>query len=88
MQKYKVVVTIPAIIEVTAETAHDANELVKEILVGHEETKNADVIQSAVHKPFGTVAKTHMYRRCTSVNSLPETDYKKKITVLCKEAVV
>lgn len=53
MQKYKVVVTIPAII-----------------------------------KPFGTVAKTHMYRRCTSVNSLPETDYKKEITVLCKEAVV
>lgn len=50
MQKYKVVVTIPAIIEVTAETAHDANELVKEILAGHEKTKNADVIQSAVHK--------------------------------------
>ena len=50
MQKYKVVVTIPAIIEVTAETACDANEIVKEILVGHEETKNADVIQSAVHK--------------------------------------
>ena len=39
MQKYKVVVTIP-----------DANEIVKGILVGHEETKNADVIQSAVHK--------------------------------------
>ena len=77
MQKYKVVVTIPAIIEVTAETACDANEIVKGILVGHEETKNA-----------GTVAKTHMYRRCTSANSLPETDYKKKITVLCKEAVV
>lgn len=56
MQKYKVVVTIPAII--------------------------------AYIKPFRTVAKTHMYRRCTSVNSLPETDYKKKITVLCKEAVV
>ena len=50
MQKYKVVVTIPAIIEVTAETACDANEIVKGILVGHEETKNADVIQSAVHK--------------------------------------
>lgn len=45
MQKYKVVVTIPAIIEVTAETACDANEIVKGILVGHEETKNADVIQ-------------------------------------------
>lgn len=44
MKKYKVVVTIPAIIEVTAETACDANEIVKGILVGHEETKNADVI--------------------------------------------
>jgi hypothetical protein len=50
MKKYKVVVTIPAIIEVTAETACDANEIVKKILAGHEETKNADVIQSAVHK--------------------------------------
>ena len=29
MKKYKVVVTIPAIIEVTAETACDANEIVK-----------------------------------------------------------
>ena len=50
MKKYKVVVTIPAIIEVTAETSCDANEIVKGILAGHEETKNADVIQSAVHK--------------------------------------
>ncbi len=50
MKKYKVVVTIPAIIEVTAETACDANKIVKGILAEHEETKNADVIQSAVHK--------------------------------------
>jgi len=81
MKKYKVVVTIPAIIEVTAETACDANEIMKKILAGHEETKNADVIQSAVHKAIRD-------GRGTSVNSLPETDYKKKITVLCKEAVV
>ena len=46
MQKYKVVVTIPAIIEVTAETACNAHEIVKGILAG----QNADVIQSAVHK--------------------------------------
>ena len=57
MQKYKVVVTIPAIIEVTAETACDANEIVKRILVGHEETKNADVIQSAVHSHSGRSRK-------------------------------
>lgn len=60
MQKYKVVVTIPAIIEVTAETACDANEIVKGILVGHEETKNADVIQSAVHKSHSGRSRKHI----------------------------
>ena len=50
MQKYKVVVTIPAIIEVTAKTAYDANEAVKSILVEREKPENADIIKSAVNK--------------------------------------